>query len=174
MNLSPFTFFIRDVPGQSSQCESLDWKQQFLTFRKRYGTIKAMNSQRALKIRVYSTSEQVIILNKILGYCRFLYKHVLVGWISIDKVLEADKKALFACQYTTKQEYNALCEFLTAVDAFALQPVRRGFEIVNANALKWLKGIHNGEAVEFPRFKAKKDCKDTYRIGMVVSVDLDH
>jgi putative transposase len=130
-----------------------------------------MKLQRALKVRLYLTLEQANFLNKTLGCCRFLYNQMLAERIQTYEALKDDKEALHTHHYKTEKEYKAEFDFLKEADA--LQQARRNLESAYANFFNSFKGARKGEA-GFPKFKAKKKRKDSYRTGMSITVDLDN
>jgi putative transposase len=93
--------------------------------------------------------------------------------IQTYKALKDDKEALRNHHYKTEKEYKAEFEFLKEADAFALQQARRNLDSAYANFFNSLKGARKG-AAGFPKFKAKKKRKDSYRTGMSIYVNLDN
>jgi transposase len=83
--------------------------------------------------------------------------------------LKDDKESLYAHHYKTEKEYKAEFEFLKE----ALQQARRNLESAYANFFNSLKGARKSGA-GFPKFKAKKKHKDSYRTAMSIAVDVDN
>jgi putative transposase len=119
------------------------------------------NILKALKIRIYPTSEQQTQINKTIGSCRFIYNSMLAEKISTYEKLKDDKRKLYTHKYKTEKEFKQEFEWLKEVDSIALQQARRDLSSAYQNFFKSLSGKRKGSS-GFPKFH-KKGRKDSYR-----------
>jgi putative transposase len=98
---------------------------------------------------------------------------MLAERIGTYETLKDNPEALYAHTYKTEKDYKQDYAFLKEVDAVALQQARRNLQTAYTNFFTSLKGIRNGPAVGFPRFKSKHRHNDSYRTGMNIRVDFD-
>jgi putative transposase len=119
------------------------------------------NILKALKIRIYPTSEQQIQINKTIGSCRFIYNSMLAEKISTYEKLKDDKRKLYTHKYKTEKEFKQEFEWLKEVDSIALQQARMDLSSAYQNFFKSLSGKRKGSS-GFPKFH-KKGRKDSYR-----------
>ena len=111
--------------------------------------------QKSIRVRLYPTEEQKILINKTIGCCRFVH----------NKTLENCKQSYEQTQHfpsgkersanlvPLKEEY----EFLKEVSAVALQQSVRDFDSALNNFFK------NRNHFGFPQFKSKHSRKQSYR-----------
>ncbi|MEH2324989.1 MAG: IS200/IS605 family element RNA-guided endonuclease TnpB [Nostoc sp.] len=120
--------------------------------------------QKAFKVTLIPSHNQEVLINKTIGCARFLYNRFL---------------ALRQELYTTEQKtlnYNACSqqltllkkeiEWLKEVDKFALQNSLKNLEIAYNNFFADLKKSKNKKGVEFPKFKKKHGCKQSYKTNL--------
>jgi putative transposase len=123
---------------------------------------------RALKLRLYPTSQQQILLDKILGSCRFIYNKMLDERIKVYAELKDNHEELYKHQYKSVKDYKEEYEFLKEVDAYALCQSQRHLITAYANFYKSLKGLRKGQKAGFPKFKSKKSHTDSYECRMSI------
>ena len=112
-----------------------------------------MQLHQGFKFRLYPTQEQTILINKTIGCTRYVYNHFLDLRI---KLYEAEQKTL---------NFNACCleltqlkkqiEWLNEVDSMSLQQSVKDLDKSYQKFFKEKKG--------FPKFKSKKNLKQSYR-----------
>lgn len=118
---------------------------------------------RAYKYRIYPNKEQEVLINKTIGCCRFVYNHYLGKRIELYK---SKQKTLnyYACANdlkSLKKEY----EWLKEIDSISLQQTLKDLDKAYQN---FFRRVKNGEkALGFPKFKSKKNPKQSYRTQMV-------
>ena len=122
---------------------------------------------KAFKFRLYPTIEQIILINKTIGCCRYVFNHFLNQRIHLYR---AEKKSL---------NYTACCKELTRlkkelpwlkeVDSMALQQSLKDLDGAYKHFFREKKG--------FPKFKSKKHPKQSYRTnanGSSIQVNGNH
>ena len=115
------------------------------------------------KFRLYPNKEQRILLNKTFGCTRFVYNKMLAERQEVYSELKNDKEKLYAHKYTTEKEYKQEYEWLKEVDSVALQQSRVDLDMAYKNFFKSISGKRKGKRIGFPKFKSKKNTKQTYR-----------
>ena len=131
-----------------------------------------MKAKKGLRLRIYPNKEQLILLNKTLGCCRFLYNKMLEEHIKVYAQLKDDKDTLYSYKYKTEKQYKLKYPFLKEVDAKALQTGNRH---LFAAYQHFFEGLKTGRAVGFPRFKSKKCYPQTYTTYNINnSIRIDH
>ncbi|MBQ0113755.1 MAG: transposase [Bacteroidales bacterium] len=121
-----------------------------------------MTKNIALKVRLYPTSEQIILINKTLGCCRQIYNTMLASRLKFydenikDKELSKSEKSELYKSYKspTEKELKTKFGYLKEVSSVALQQSRRDQETAFA---KFFKGLS-----KFPKSHSKKQ-KNSYR-----------
>ena len=124
---------------------------------------------KSLKIRLYPTEDQKILLNKTFGCCRLLYNERLSEhkeWYNQNKDLPKDQRSKFKGKLP-KQLREERYEFLSEVIAEPLINSQRNCEQAFSNFFKSNSGKRKGRKVGFPRFKSKKDHKDSFSLYMI-------
>ena len=124
---------------------------------------------KSLKIRLYPSEDQKILLNKTFGCCRLLYNERLrehIDWYNINKDLPKDQRSKFKGKLP-KQLREEKYEFLSEVIAEPLINSQRNCEEAFSNFFKSISGKRKGRKVGFPKFKAKKDHKDSFALYMI-------
>lgn len=114
-----------------------------------------MAVHKGIRVRLYPTEEQEILINKTIGCCRFVY----------NQTLESCKQSYKQTQhFPSKKECSAnlvplkeINQFLKEVDYHALQQSIRDFD----SALD--KFFKNRNHFGFPQFKSKHNLKQSYR-----------
>ena len=124
---------------------------------------------KSLKIRLYPTEDQRILLNKTFGCCRLLYNERLAEhkeWYNQNKDLPKDQRSKFKGKLP-KQLREEKYEFLGEVIAEPLINSQRNCEQAFSNFFKSTSGKRKGRKVGFPRFKTKRDHKDSFTLYMI-------
>ena len=111
--------------------------------------------QKGIRIKLYPTEEQKVLINKTIGCCRFVH----------NKTLENCKQSYEQTQHFPSQNeriknlvsLKEVHEFLKEVDSTALQQSVRD---LNSSLNNFFK---NGGHFGFPKFKSKHNLKQTYR-----------
>ena len=126
-------------------------------------------THKSLKIRLYPTEDQKILLNKTFGCCRLLYNERLrehIDWYDTNKDLPKDQRSKFKGK-SPKQLREEKYEFLGEVIAEPLINSQRNCEQAFSNFFKSTFGKRKGRKVGFPRFKAKRDHRDSFSLYMI-------
>ena len=128
---------------------------------------------KALKLRIYPSEEQKVILNKTFGCCRVVYNERLSEHINYYTTYKnnPDKpkfkgtlpKELREKKYPWLNE-NTISE--------ALIQSQRCCEQAYSNFFNSLKKQRNGRKVGYPKFKSKKSHKDSFTLCMIKTKDL--
>lgn len=135
--------------------------------------------RRSLKVRLYPTSDQKIILNKTFGCCRLLYNERLVEhnlWWEENKDLPKEERIKFKGKLP-KELREAKYPWLgEGTIAEALIQSQRNCEQAYSNFFKSLTGKRRGKKVGYPKFKKKSDHRDSFTLYMLREhcFDFDH
>ena len=135
---------------------------------------KISTIHKSLKIRLYPTEDQKILLNKTFGCCRLLYNERLaehIEWYNQNKDLPRDQRSKFKGKLP-KQLRKEKYKFLSEVIAEPLIQSQRNCEQAFSNFFKSASGERKGKKVGFPRFKSKKDHKDSFTLYMITRENL--
>lgn len=117
----------------------------------------------ALKVRIYPTQEQTVLINKTLGCCRRVYNIMLASRLDFydknikDKGLSKTEKSEIYKSYKapTEKELKQQYEYMKEVSSVALQQARRDQE---GAFTRFFKGL-----AKFPKFHSKKQ-KNSFRV----------
>ena len=124
---------------------------------------------KSLKIRLYPTEDQKILLNKTFGCCRLLYNERLaehIAWYNQNKDLPKDQRSKFRGKLP-KQLREEKYEFLGEAIAEPLINSQRNCEQAFSNFFKSISGKRKGRKVGFPKFKSKKSHKDSFSLYVI-------
>lgn len=111
--------------------------------------------QKGIRVRLYPTEEQVTLIDKTFGCCRFVYNQMLDNCKqSYKQTQHFPSKNECVTNLVLLKESN---EFLKEVDAAALQQSVRDLNCAMGNFFK------NKSCFGFPKFKSKHKCKQSYR-----------
>lgn len=125
---------------------------------------------RAYKYRLYPNKKQQELINKTIGCCRFVYNYYLSKKIELYKV-EQKSMTYNACANDLKLLKKEK-EWLKEVDSISLQQSLKDLDVAYQN---FFRRIKNGDKqVGFPKFKSKKNPKQSYRTQNVnnnISID---
>ena len=130
---------------------------------------------KSLKIRLYLDENQKLLLNKTFGCCRLLYNERLsehIEWYNQNKDLPKDQRSKFKGK-SPKQLREEKYEFLGGAIAEPLIQSQRNCEQAFSNFFKSLTKQRKGKKVGFPKFKSKKQHKDSFSIYMLAPNCLD-
>lgn len=123
---------------------------------------------KALKIRIYPSEEQKVILNKTFRCCRVLYNERLAEHISYSNTYKDNpNKPKFKGtlpKELREKKYPWLGE---DVISEALVQSQRNCESAYSNFFKSRKGQRKGRNVGYPKFKSKKSHKDSFTLYMI-------
>lgn len=116
----------------------------------------------ALKVRIYPTQEQIVLINKTLGCCRQLYNIMLASRLDFykknvkDKELSKTEKSEIYKSYKapTEKELKERFEYMKEVSSVALQQSRRDMQLAFN---MFFRGF-----TKFPKFHSKKQ-KNSFR-----------
>ena len=130
---------------------------------------------KSLKVRLYPTKDQSILLNKTFGCCRLLYNERLsehTEWYAQNKDLPKSERPKFKGKLP-KQLREEKYEFLGEVIAEALINSQRNCEQAFSNFFNSLSSKRKGKKVGFPKFKSKKQHRDSFSCCMISENLLD-
>ena len=124
--------------------------------------------QKALKLRLYPSEEQKVILNKTFGCCRVVYNERLAEHIDYYNTYKDDPnrpkfKGTLPKELREKK-YPWLGEDTIAE---ALIQSQRCCEQAYSNFFNSLKNQRKGKKVGYPKFKSKKSHKDSFNLHMI-------
>ena len=123
---------------------------------------------KALKVRIYPSEEQKIILNKTFGCCRVVYNERLAEHISYyNTYKDSPNKPKFKGtlpKELREKKYPWLGEDTIAE---ALIQSQRNCEQAYSNFFKSRKGQRKGRKVGRPKYKSKKQHKDSFTLYMI-------
>lgn len=111
--------------------------------------------KKSVKVRLYPTKEQEILIDKTIGCCRFVYNHTLeVCNKSYKQTQHFPSKNERIKNLVPLKESN---DFLKEVDSKALQQSVRDLDSAICNFFK------NRSHFRFPKFKSKHNLRQSYR-----------
>lgn len=127
---------------------------------------------KSLKLRIYPTEEQEILINKTFGCCRLIYNEYLQerNEFYIDNILPIKKTATKTeinniyktFKPKTEKEWKEIYPFMKEVTACSLGQARNDCDGAFINFFKSKNGTRKGK-LGFPKFKSKKDSHQSYR-----------
>ena len=128
---------------------------------------------KSLKIVLFPTESQKELLNKTFGCCRQIYNNRLSekqdfyidNILTIPKEERKSKSKDIWKQFkpTTEKEMTLKFPYMKEVSSSALQQARMNCEQAFSNFYKSLSGKRKGQKVGYPKFKSKKDSRQSYR-----------
>ena len=123
---------------------------------------------KALKVRLYPSEEQKMILNKTFGCCRVVYNERLAEHINYYNTYKDNpNKPKFKGtlpKELREEKYPWLNENTIAE---ALIQSQRNCESAYSNFFKSHKGQRKGKKVGYPKFKSKKSHKDSFTLYLI-------
>ena len=116
--------------------------------------------ERAYKFRIYPNRQQEELIQKTFGCVRYVYNYFLGKCIEAH---QADKSTLnyYACANAlTELKHTDDHAWLREVDSASLQQSLHNLDAAYKN---FFRGVKNGNAVGYPKFKSKRDRSRNYR-----------
>ena len=136
---------------------------------------------KALKVRLYPSEEQKVILNKTFGCCRFVYnkykeeKDNFYNENIKDKNLS--KKEIQELYKTfkpkTQKEFCDEFEWLREIPAITVTDTIRKCDNAYSSFFNSLSGKRKGRKVGFPKFKSRKEKNQSFSVYMLSKNCLD-
>ena len=118
---------------------------------------------KAYEYRIYPTSQQEEIFNKTLGLCRLYWNTVVFNKNQNHSMLIQGYKPTFE-----KFKPEAL-DWVKDVDSVPLSQMWQDVRAAYSNFFKSCKGQRKGKFVKTPKFKSKKNPKNSFRYSMTCS-----
>lgn len=113
---------------------------------------------KAYKYRIYPNKEQEILINKTIGCCRFVFNHYLNERINSYK--NNQKSLSYNDNANDLKNLKLEYEWLKEVDSRSLQQALKDLDKAYKN---FFRRVKQDGAVGFPKFKSKKNNKQSYR-----------
>ena len=114
---------------------------------------------KAYKYRIYPNKKQEIIINKNIGCVRFVFNHYLSE--RIDSYKSEQKSLSYSDNANNLKLLKKEYEWLKEVESTSLQQTLRDLDQAYKNFFRRVK--QGGDKVGFPKFKSKKNNKQSYR-----------
>lgn len=140
--------------------------------------VNAEKQHRALKLRIYPTEQQELLINKTFGCCRQIYNNRLFERNQFyDNVIKqendkAKQKALWkTAHFSSEKEMKEKFPYMKEVSSQALCSATMFAEAAYKNFFQSLKGTRSGAKVGKPKFKSKKSNDFSYRECMNVGLN---
>ena len=112
------------------------------------------------KFRIYLTEQQKELIEKTFGCCRFVYNYFLDKRIKTYQETKETLNFYSCCKQLTELKQDL--PWLKEVDSTSLQSSLKDLDTAYQNFWK----LHNG----FPKFKSKKNCKNSFKMKMGIKV----
>ena len=116
--------------------------------------------ERAYKFRIYPSKEQETLIQKTFGCVRYVYNYFLA---ERKRRYEESKETIGyyeCCKEMVKLKHTPETNWLCEPDKNALQYALRDLDAAYKN---FFRGVKNGNAVGYPKFKSKHDRNRSYR-----------
>ena len=128
---------------------------------------------KALKVRLYPSEKQKVILNKTFGCCRVVYNERLLEHINYYSTYkDSPNKPKFKGTLPKELRENKYPWLNEDTISEALIQSQRNCEQAYSNFFKSLKKQRKGKKVGYPKFKSKKSHKDSFTLNMIRKEDL--
>jgi putative transposase len=128
---------------------------------------------KALKVRLYPSEEQKMILYKTFGCCRVVYNERLSEHINYyNTYKDSPSKPKFKRTLPKELREKKYPWLNEGTIAEALIQSQRNCEQAYSNFFKSLKKQRKGKKVGYPKFKSKKSHKDSFTLCMIREKDL--
>ena len=118
---------------------------------------------KAYKYRIYPNKKQEILINKNIGCTRFVFNHYLSE--RIDSYKSEQKSLNYSDNANNLKLLKKEYEWLKEVESTSLQQTLRDLDQAYKNFFRRVK--QGGDKVGFPKFKSKKNNKQSYRCQVV-------
>ena len=123
---------------------------------------------KALKVRIYPSEKQKVILNKTFGCCRFMYNERLSEHIDYWNLYKDNPDRPTFKGTLPKELRETKCPWLGEdTISEALSQSINNCERAYSNFFSSLKGSRKGRKVGYPKFKSKKQHKDSFTLYMI-------
>lgn len=110
------------------------------------------------KFRLYPNAEQETLIKKTFGCCRYTYNRCLAERIELYKT---EKQTVSRFQQSNQlTKWKKEMPWLKEVDATALQSAVQNLDTAYQN---FFRGVKKGWKVGFPKFKSKRDNRQSYK-----------
>lgn len=126
---------------------------------------------KSYKVRLYPTKQQIEMIEKHFGCCRYVYNRLLAESIEL---YQKEKKSLSEFDMNhliTKWRHDDETNWLSEVSSEALQKSAKNLAQAYKN---FFRRIKNHENPGFPKFKSKKNSKQNYTLGKVSKSEFKH
>ena len=140
--------------------------------------VQENKTHKSLKLRIYPNREQTIFINKTFGCCRLVYNERLQerNEFYIENILPIPKENKAERNKKYKEykpsDLKTQFPFLSEVSSQALCQSENDLKNAYNNFFKSNKGIRKGK-IGFPKFKSKKNNRQSYRECMVSETALN-
>lgn len=140
--------------------------------------VQENKTHKSLKLRIYPNQEQTILINKTFGCCRLVYNKRLQerNEFYIENILPIPKENKAERNKKYKEykpsDLKAQFPFLSEISSQALCQSENDLKNAYNNFFKSSKGIRKGKS-GFPKFKSKKNNRQSYRECMVSETALN-
>src|SRR5574344_2180969 len=134
--------------------------------------VKSSITHKSLKLRIYPNQEQKVLIDKTFGCCRKLYNEHLQEKNEFyienilpvkKKITEKEKKEVYKTfKPKTEKEWKEIYSYMKEVSSYSLQQSRMDCDNAFVSFFKSNKGTRKGKS-GFPKFKSKKDNRQSYR-----------
>ena len=112
------------------------------------------------KFRLYPNGEQINLIERTFGCCRYVYNHYLAKRQDVYKT-SGETLNYYACANDmTKLKQQEQTSWLREVDATALQSSLRDLDTAYQN---FFRRVKQGEKPGYPKFKSKHNHKQSYK-----------
>lgn len=118
--------------------------------------------KKSYKYRIYPNKEQQEKISQFFGCSRKMYNLLLNWWISAYKEYKTNGTAIGVLPQPTFYKKQEEYSYLKDCDAVALATARINLNRALDNYFKSKKGKRKGKKVQFPKFKKKGKCRDSY------------
>lgn len=118
---------------------------------------------KSYKYRIYPNKEQEILINKNIGCTRFIFNHYLSE--RIDSYKTEQKSLNYSDNANNLKLLKKEYEWLKEAESTSLQQTLRDLDQAYKNFFRRVK--QGGDKVGFPKFKSKKNNKQSYRCQVV-------
>ena len=123
---------------------------------------------KALELRIYPSEDQKMILNKTFGCCRVVYNERLAEHINYYNTYKDNpNKPKFKGTLPKELREKKYPWLNDNTISEALMHSQRNCEQAYSNFFKSLKKQRKGKKVGYPKFKTKKDHKDSFTLHMI-------
>lgn len=133
---------------------------------------------RALKLRIYPSQEQEILINKTFGCCRQIYNNRLFERNEFyEKIIKSEQdkskqKSLWkTAHFSSEKDMKVKFPYLAEVSSQALCSATMFAEQAYKNFFASIKGTRAGTSVGKPKFKSKKSHDFSYRECMNIGLN---